>query len=143
MVSYRSDVSFLQKFGRDFQDTSNETFDLQNLFKVENYLNYQGQKLINRFDPNSYIILSRALDLHDVTRDRGPVEEVMAQVKAKALCIGINSDILYPSWEQKQIAGLLSDAFYKEIDSFAGHDAFLIEFEQMEAFIKPFLEALD
>lgn len=142
MISYRSDVSFLEKFSRERLKDNGAFFDPGNLFQVENYLNYQGQKLMKRFDPNSYILLSRALDLHDVARDRGPVAGVLDSIKAKTLCIGIDSDVLYPAWEQKDIASKINRALYSEIKSNAGHDAFLIEFDQLEAIIKPFLASL-
>jgi homoserine O-acetyltransferase len=139
MISYRSDVSFMEKFKRERLDNNRRVFDPENLFQVENYLNYQGGKLMKRFDPNSYIILSRALDLHDLARDRTSLKDALGNIRAKTLCIGINSDILYPSWEQRQIARAIKDAEYREIDSVAGHDAFLIEFDQLEMILQPFL----
>ncbi|MCF8356421.1 MAG: homoserine O-acetyltransferase [Melioribacteraceae bacterium] len=142
MVSYRTEKSFMKKFGRE-RFESNNLFDEKNLYQVESYLNYQGQKLINRFDPNAYIIISRVLDLHDVGRGRGSIKNVLQSIKAKALCIGIDSDILYPAYEQKDIANQIPGSEYKEIISEDGHDAFLIEFDQMEKIIKPFLQSID
>ena len=170
MMSYRSDVSFLARFGRERQspaesgrrsefggaagtiraseekgppslgEAGNARFDFTNLFKVESYLRYQGDKLVNRFDANTYIAISRAMDLHDVAVGRGDVREVLSGLQMPALCIGISSDVLYPVHEQKTIAGMIPRSTYHEISSPHGHDAFLIEHDQLAAHIRGFLQ---
>jgi len=142
MVSYRTDISFGHRFGRQRQKNGRHYFDHSNLFTVENYLNHQGRKLVNRFDANSFLLLTRAIDLHDAGKDRGSLEEALAQIQAKTLCIGIDSDILYPAREQQEIAALISNSRYAEIHSDNGHDAFLIELEQMRKAIEPFFEEI-
>lgn len=132
MLTYRSYESFNKKFGRAKANDNN-------LFAVESYLNYQGEKLIKRFDANTYLYLSKAMDLHDVGYKRGGASKALEQIKAKTLCVGINSDILYPVEEQKEIAKSITGAEYSEIDSIHGHDAFLIEFSQLEKIIGNFL----
>jgi homoserine O-acetyltransferase len=82
------------------------------------------------------------MDLHDVSRGRGTLEDTLATIQQPALCIGIDSDILYPAHEQKEMAALLAHAQYAEIESLYGHDAFLIEFEKMDTLITPFLNSL-
>jgi len=139
MISYRTKPSFQAKFGRERLENKNY-FNSENLFQVENYLNYQGKKLIHRFDPNSYIILSRTLDLHDVGFKRGPVDKILNGIQAKTLCIGIDTDILYPADEQKEIAKSIPGSYYREIKSVHGHDGFLIEFDQLSDILEPFLE---
>ncbi|MCP5063545.1 MAG: homoserine O-acetyltransferase [Ignavibacteriae bacterium] len=131
MLSYRSYESINKKFNRNI---SNE-----NEFEVESYLNYQGEKLTKRFDANSYLYLSRAMDLHDVGKGRGGIKKVLSEIKCKTTCVGISSDILYPPEEQKEIAKNILNANYVEINSPHGHDAFLIEFDQLGEIIRTVL----
>lgn len=133
MITYRTPADYEKKFSRELQDNSD-------LFQVESYLNYQGQKLADRFDAYSYIILTESMDSHDVSRERGSFEEVLGQVQIPIKVIGIDSDHLYPVHEQKELAKLLKNAEYKEIKSSYGHDAFLIEFEQINDIINPFIK---
>ncbi len=141
MVSYRSAEEFERRFGRKRQNGSGDRFDAENFFQVEGYLRRQGEKLGKRFDANTYLYLSRAMDLHDVTYGRSPLPEVLGSIKARVLCLGVSSDIRYPTREQKELARFIPQARYAEIDSIHGHDAFLIEFEQLTALIKTFLAA--
>jgi homoserine O-acetyltransferase len=138
MLSYRSAVELERRFGRRRQNGETGRFDAGNLFQVESYLHYQGEKLGKRFDANTYIYLSRAMDLHDVTLGRAALPEVLGGVKARMLCIGVSSDIRYPVAEQKELVRFAPNARYAEIDSIHGHDAFLIEFDQFTAIIKEF-----
>ncbi len=142
MISYRSPESFTMRFQRERMRTGGGSvfFDSKNIFQVESYLHYQGVKLVERFDANTYIYITRAMDLHDVARDRGKLGEVLSSVKAETLCIGVSSDVLYPAGEQRGLAELIPDARYAEIQSIHGHDAFLIEFEQMNRLLTEFLD---
>jgi homoserine O-acetyltransferase len=145
IISYRSKVSFENRFGRKrgaaqsnyvWTKLSGENGEL---FDVQQYLRYQGKKLVDRFDAATYIYITRAMDLHDVSRNRGAYEAVLGNLSARTLCVGINSDVLYPADEQKELASLIPDAEYAEIDSPHGHDAFLIEFDQLNHLIHNFL----
>ena len=137
LISYRSPVSFQRKFDRKRKE--NNYFDIGNQFEIESYLEYQGKKLVNRFDANSYLYLTYAMDLHDVAFGRGEFGEVLDSIKAETLNIGISTDILYPAREQKEISEMIRKSKYEEIDSQHGHDAFLIEFDKMGKIIKNFL----
>lgn len=134
MQSYRSYKSFLVKYGREKKS--------DDYFQIQSYLRYQGEKFANRFDANSFLYLSKAMDKHDITEGRDNIENVLGNFKMKVLCIGISSDILYPAEEQKAIAQMIPNAKYAEIESIHGHDAFLIEFEQMNNIIKTFLNGI-
>ncbi len=136
MISYRSFDSFNKKFGRELRNING----IENIFEIESYLNYQGEKLTKRFDANTYLYLSKAMDSHDVGKGRGGISKALASIKAKTKCIGISSDVLYPISEQKEIMKPIPNAGYAEIDSIHGHDAFLIEFDQLEKIIRDFLD---
>ena len=138
MITFRTQESYQQKFGRRIRKEPGK--GIVPFYEVESYLRYQGEKLVNRYDANTYIYISRTCDLHDVTKGRGTIEEALGSIKAKTLSVGIDTDILYPPAEQKEIAGHIPGAEYKEIVSIHGHDAFLIEFGQMNKILDEFLE---
>ena len=106
-ITFRSDDVFTDRFGRELADRDGGGFELWQRFEVERYLDHHGDKLVRRFDANSYLVLSKAMDLHDVSRGRGSLEAAMARIKVPTLSIGIWSDQLYPSYQQKQIRELL------------------------------------
>lgn len=112
-------------------------------YEVESYLQYNGQALVKRFDANSYLYLSRAMDLHDISRGHPSLAAAYARVRAEALVIGIRSDVLFPTYLQKEmaagIAGAGGRATYLEMDSPWGHDAFLVDFPLVAAAVSDFL----
>lgn len=133
MITYRTPEDYNRKFGRKLQNENGQ-------FQVESYLNYQGQKLARRFDALSYVALTKSMDTHDVTRERDEAAKLLKNVTIPVAVIGIDSDHLYPTYEQKELAQLLGNATYNEITSEYGHDAFLIEFDQLNRIIEPFLK---
>jgi homoserine O-acetyltransferase len=115
------------------------SFEKTDDFKASSYQNYQGEKLVKRFNAYSYWFLTKAMDSHNVGRGRGGVSEALNKIKAKTLVIGIKNDLLFPIGEQKLIANTISNAKYFEIDSFYGHDGFLIETKTIHQAIESFL----
>lgn len=106
------------------------------------YQRYQGDKLVDRFSAFSYYKLSQSMDSHDVSRDRQSLAAALGRIQAKALVIGIGSDILFPLSEQQLLASLIPDATFRAIGSLYGHDGFLLEFEQIGQLAKEFLSAM-
>ena len=146
-VTFRSDNVFTDRFGRDLadMDADNNGIALWDKFEVERYLDHHGDRLIRRFDTNSYLLIGKAMDLHDVARGRGGLQRAMARITAPTLAIGISSDILYPTYQQRHIAAVLGAqgvrSEYVEIDSPHGHDAFLIDLAQVGAPITRWLQS--
>lgn len=116
-------------------------------FSAQSYLRYQGEKFIRRFDANCYIAITRKLDTHDVSRGRlppsstttTPVLDALAQITQPTLILGIETDGLFTYAEQQELAAAIPNAALKTIDSTEGHDAFLLEFEQVNRFVLDFL----
>ncbi len=147
MISYRSEASFERRFSRGrLFETPQTYFDPDNRFLVENYLHYQGEKLVERFDPHTYITLTRAMDWHDVSLGYASLEAALRRIRARIFTIGIDSDRLFPAEEIREAARKLDklgkDVRYAELRSMHGHDAFLIEFEQLNDLVGSILEEL-
>jgi homoserine O-acetyltransferase len=127
-VSYRSELELAQRFNRGHQNDEHP-FE-GGLYTVESYLEYHGEKLAHRFDANSYIVLSRAMNHHDVGRGRGGVAEALARVTAEVTIAGISSDGLYPLRLQHELADLIPrNKGVEVVNSIVGHDGFLTEHE--------------
>ncbi len=141
-ITYMSDESMEKKFGRRFKD-QRKPFKFTADFEVEGYLHYRGKSFVGRFDANSYLYITKAMDYYDALRGMKP-QQVWSSSHLKILVIAFKSDWLYPAYQTKEIvracklAGL--DATYCEIESNYGHDAFLLEIEEESHLIKYFLE---
>lgn len=131
LLSYRNYVCYEAKQ----HETSDDIFDN---FKASSYQNYQGEKMKKRFNAFSYWYISKAMDSQNVGRDRGGIGQALKRIKAKSLFLGIDNDILFPTVEQKYLADTVDGAVYDEIDSFYGHDGFLLEFEKLTKAIGAF-----
>lgn len=118
MLSYRTPVELEMRFGRDRRDDGR--------FQVQSYLDYQGEKLVARMDPATYLTLIDAMDAHDVGRGRGGVAAALRGFRGQLVAVGIPGDQLYPDEEVRHWAGP-SGAEYRSIRSVHGHDAFLLE----------------
>ncbi len=132
MLSYRH----YQTYQRTQAETTNDKIDD---FRAASYQRYQGLKLHKRFNVLSYLTLSKAMDSHHVGRGRGSVEEALQQIKARALVIGIHTDVLFPIEEQERIALNIPNARLEVIDSYYGHDGFLVESPAIEKLVRPLL----
>ncbi|MCU1427845.1 MAG: homoserine O-acetyltransferase [Actinomycetia bacterium] len=129
-VSYRSELELAERFARTPQPGEDPLKGGR--YAIESYLEYHGEKLAHRFDANSYIRLSRAMNNHDVGRGRGGVAAALARVTGHVTLGGVNSDRLYPLRIQEELAQLLPrNSGVHVIESIAGHDAFLVEHEQV------------
>ena len=138
LLSYRNYTTYTGAQQGFSPDTEADPID-QKVFRSETYQHYQGEKLAKRFNAFSYYFLSRAMDCHDVGRGRGKIEEALQKIKAKAMVIGISSDLLFPPSEQHCIAANIKDAEIRIIESFYGHDGFLLEFEEIGQCIGTFI----
>lgn len=146
-VTFRSDDVFTDRFGRRLADREPvEGADgLWQRFEVERYLDYHGEKLVRRFDANSYLYIGKAMDLHDVARGRGGLDRALHRITMPVLTIGITSDILYPLYQQRQIHEAMqaqgTPSELHVIESSHGHDAFLIDHDQVGPPIAKLLES--
>lgn len=143
MVTYRTPQLFEKRFSRNLQ-AGGSPIQADSLFQVESYLRHQGKKLVQRFDANSYLYLLKAMDIHDLGRDRGGVKSALSTVEAEVLIVGIREDQLFPIQQQRELFTLLKSQGVKcellEISSEYGHDAFLVEYEETGPRIRKFLD---
>jgi homoserine O-acetyltransferase len=144
-ITYLSDASMDRKFGRRKKETADRAaynFDIQ--FEVEGYLRHQGESFINRFDANSYLYITRALDHFDLAAAHGSLEQAFAAVEAETLVLGFTSDWLFPCEQNRAIALALlragRRASYAELSTDLGHDSFLLESPQLYDLVRGFLE---
>jgi homoserine O-acetyltransferase len=142
-ITYLSERSMHQKFGRKLQDKTEYGYNFLADFQVESYLQYKGDNFVSRFDANSYLYISKAMDYFDLAQPYGTLERALGGVKAKFLVISFSSDWLFPSYQSKEIVSALrrvgAQAIYTEIQTDYGHDAFLLESEQLSSLITNFL----
>lgn len=146
-ITFRTDDVFTTRFGRAVVEPLAGDFEMWQRFQVERYLEHHGDKLARRFDANSYLYITKAMDLHDIGRRRGGIASAVGRISAPALVLGIDSDVLYPTYQQRDLVGRLVEsggrASYVEIESPFGHDGFLLEDEQVGASLRCFLDDLD
>ena len=133
-ITYMSDESMREKFGRRLRDPGQ--------FEVESYLKYKGYKFVDRFDANSYIYITRAMDTFDLTQ-RGTLSSLFERGHARFLVISFSSDWLYPAYQSEEIVSALRsfncDVAYCSLESNYGHDAFLAEVDEQTQLVKGFL----
>jgi homoserine O-acetyltransferase len=144
-ITYLSEQSMRQKFGRKLRSAEQYSYDFNSEFAVETYLDYKGQTFVERFDANSYLYISKAADYFDLQKDYGSLTEAFANVKSRFLVVSFSSDWLFTPAQSKAMVEALAanrrDVSYCCIASPYGHDAFLLEPEVLGRFICCFLQA--
>ncbi len=134
-ITYMSDASMREKFGRRLRD--------QNQFEVESYLRYRGSQFVDRFDANSYLYITKAMDYFDLTTESHSLSAAFESVKARFLVISFTSDWLYPSYQSLEVVRALRgrncDVAYCELPSSYGHDAFLVNVTEQTELVRGFL----
>ncbi len=140
MLTFQSDESMTMRFGRHPVARYNAWPEFQGRFDIEGYLHYQGDKLATRFDANAYLYLLRAMDSHDIGRERGGLAEAARLIAARTLVIGVRSDVLFPIVHVQATADAIARgggaARYWELNSPHGHDAFLKDFHRLDAVLR-------
>jgi homoserine O-acetyltransferase len=145
-ITYLSDESMHQKFGRRFQDKPGLTYDLESDFEVASYLKYQGEMFTRRFDANTYLYVTKALDYFDLTAGRGVLTETFRELPEdmRFLVVAFSSDWLYPPYQSKEIVRALKgnnvDCSYIEMKLSFGHDAFLLENKELSRMVWNFID---
>lgn len=146
-ITYLSELSMHQKFGRRLQRLEQYGYEFETEFEIESYLKYNGNNFTRRFDANSYLYVTKAMDYFDLAQRTGSLAAAFADVEAvKFLVVSFTSDWLYPSYHSKELVAALtaagSDVTYLDIESSWGHDAFLLEVETMTRLLGSFLDRL-
>ena len=146
-ITYLSEESMHKKFGRKLQDKLKPDFNFDINFQVESYLRYQGQSFVDRFDANSYLYITKAMDYFDLHQKYGSLAHAFKDSKSKFLFITFSTDWLFPPEELKNTARTLmsleKEITYCNIDSPYGHDSFLLEVEDQTKILKNFLKGVN
>jgi homoserine O-acetyltransferase len=145
-ITYLSDAALHRKFGRKYQDRSNPTFSFDADFEVESYLRYQGSSFVERFDANSYLYLTRAMDYFDIAADhQGVLANAFKNTPTRFCVVSFTSDWLFPTSESRAIVHALNAAggrvSFAEIKTDKGHDAFLLDEPELFAIVRGFLDS--
>jgi len=144
-ITYLSEQGMREKFGRKLRGAADYSYDFNSEFEVETYLDYQGQIFVERFDANSYLYITKAMDYFDLKKEYGSLEKAFANIESRFLVISFASDWLFTPAQSKAIVDALvargKDVSFCDITSPYGHDAFLLEPELLGLFISGFLGA--
>ena len=147
-ITYLSDESMSNKFGRALQSTTDYSFNFGSDFRVESYLNHQGNSFVERFDANSYLYITRAIDYFDVSvKTNGDFRKAFEPVKCPFLVVSFSSDWLFPEYQSRTLTEILlengNDVTFCNIQSGYGHDAFLLEYETLGKLMSGFLTNIE
>src|SRR5271165_4507530 len=142
-ITYMSDESMREKFGRRLREKDKLGYDFSVDFEVESYLRYRGSQFVTRFDANSYLYITKAMDYFDLSNGNGSLAAAFERAKARFLVISFSSDWLYPSYQSQEIVRALRsrnvDVAYCELPSNYGHDAFLVDVGEQTELVRGFL----
>src|SRR6202521_2123463 len=142
-ITYMSDESMREKFGRRLQGKDNFSFGFDVDFEVEGYLRYRGSQFVGRFDAHSYLYITKSMDYFDLTTGRGTLAAALEKTKARFLVISFSSDWLYPSYQSQEMVRALRsrncDVAYVELQSNYGHDSFLVDVAEQTDLVRGFL----
>jgi homoserine O-acetyltransferase len=146
-ITYLSELALQRKFDRNLQDRAEISFGFDADFRIESYLRHQGTSFVDRFDANSYLYLTRAMDYFDLAAEYGGVlAEAFRGTKSRFCIVSFTSDWLFPTAENKRIAHALNavaaNVSFVEIATDRGHDAFLLDEPEMFATVRGFLNAV-
>jgi len=146
-ITYLSDESMQRKFSRNLQNSRDLCYELSDEFAVESYLEHQGEAFVERFDANSYLFITKAMDYFDLPGKYGSLENALKAVRSKFLVVSFSSDWLFPVYQSKEIVRALmrnlKDVSYCELKSGYGHDAFLLEADRLGRIIRGFLNRVE
>jgi homoserine O-acetyltransferase len=144
-ITYMSDESMREKFGRKLREKEKFGYDFGVDFEVESYLRYRGNQFVSRFDANSYLYITKAEDYFDLTNGTGRLNEAFQTVDTRFLVISFTSDWLYPSYQSQEIVRVLrrinGDVAYCDLQSNYGHDAFLVDIAEQSEIVRGFLDS--
>jgi homoserine O-acetyltransferase len=144
-ITYMSDESMREKFGRRLREKEKFGYDFSVDFEVESYLRYRGSQFVGRFDANSYLYITKAEDYFDLTTGAGTLANAFSKAQARFLVISFSSDWLYPSYQSQEIVRVLRrsnhDVAYCELPSNYGHDAFLVDVDEQSEVVRGFIES--
>jgi homoserine O-acetyltransferase len=142
-ITYLSDESMRAKFGRRLRERDGHAFDFVTEFEVESYLAYQGRKFVERFDANTYLYMTKAMDYFDLCQGHGSLADAVRPMSSRFLALSFSSDWLFPTAESRELVDALqaagAEVSFAQIESPYGHDAFLLEPEEQRRYIEPFL----
>jgi homoserine O-acetyltransferase len=142
-ITYMSDDSMREKFGRRLRGKDEFAFDFSAEFEVESYLRYRGSQFVDRFDANSYLYITKAMDYYDLAQGRPSLGAALQPARARFLVISFTSDWLYPSYQSLEIVRALRslnrDVAYCELPSNYGHDAFLVDVAEQTDVVRGYL----
>ena len=142
-ITYLSDEGLTVKFGRGLRRSDEPEYNFASEFSVETYLDHQGEKFVRRFDANSYLYITKAMDYYDLAAQFNGLTNAFQSVRARYLVVSYSSDRLFPPYQSEAVVHALmnndKEVTYINIESDYGHDAFLVETEPLGEILRSFL----